>query len=34
MKEFVFGLYRLEVDVEATRAYYEAHPGPWIDLHL
>lgn len=30
MKEFVFGLYRLEVDVEATRAYYEAHPGPWI----
>ena len=30
MQEFVFGSYRLKVDVEATRAYYAAHPGPWI----
>ncbi len=30
MTEFVFGTYRLSVDVEATRAYYEAHPLPWI----
>ena len=28
--ELVLGGYRLSVDVEATRAYYEAHPGPWI----
>ena len=30
MAEFVWGRYRLEVDVEATRAYYDSHPGPWI----
>ena len=30
MTEFVLGNYRLAVDVEATRAYYAAHPGPWI----
>ena len=32
MTEFVFGSYRLSVDVEATRAYYAAHnePEPWI----
>ena len=30
MTEFVFGPYRLEVDVEATRAYYAAHNEPWI----
>lgn len=30
MAEFVWGGYRLEVDVEATRAYYDSHPGPWI----
>ena len=32
MTEFVFGPYRLEVDVEATRAYYAAHNEPWIIL--
>ena len=30
MTEFVFGGYRLAVDVEATRAYYEAHSEAWI----
>ena len=30
MAEFVWGGYRLEVDVEATGAYYDSHPGPWI----
>ena len=30
MTEFVFGAYRIRVDVEATRAYYAAHPLPWI----
>ena len=30
MAEFVFGTYRLLVDVEKTRAYYAAHPLPWI----
>ena len=30
MTEFVFGPYRLEVDVEATRAYYAAHNEPWV----
>ncbi len=30
MTEFVFGPYRLEVDVEATRAYYAAHPLPAV----
>ena len=29
-KEIVFGSYRLLVDVEKTRAYYEAHPLPWV----
>lgn len=28
--EFVFGGYRLAVDVEATRTYYEAHDENWI----
>ena len=28
--EIVLGSYRLDVDVAATRAYYEAHPLPWI----
>lgn len=30
MQEFVFGGYRLRVDVEKTRAYYDAHPLPWV----
>ena len=30
MTEFAFGAYRIRVDVEATRAYYAAHPLPWI----
>ena len=30
MTEFVFGAYRIRVDAEATRAYYAAHPQPWI----
>ena len=30
MAEFVFGPYRLEVDVEATRAWYAAHNEPWV----
>lgn len=30
MTEFVFGPYRLLVDVETTRAYYSAHPLPWV----
>ena len=30
MQEFMFGHYRLSVDVEATRAYYAAHPESWI----
>ncbi len=30
IQEFIFGVYRLEVDVEATRAYYAAHNEPWI----
>ena len=30
MTEFVFGGYRLAVDVEATRAYYAAHSEAWI----
>ena len=30
MTEFTFGNCRLAVDVEATRAYYTAHPLPWI----
>ena len=28
--EIVLGSYHLDVDVTATRAYYEAHPLPWI----
>ena len=28
--EIVLGSYHLDVDVAATRAYYEAHPLPWI----
>lgn len=28
--EIVLGGYRLDVDAAATRAYYEAHPLPWI----
>ena len=28
--EIVLGSYRLQVDVKATRAYYAAHPLPWI----
>lgn len=30
MRELVLGSYRLQVDVEQTRAYYKAHPLPWI----
>lgn len=30
MEEFVFGGYRLAVDVEKTQAYYAAHPLPWV----
>lgn len=30
MTEFTLGPYRLSVDVEAARAYYEAHPLPWV----
>ncbi len=30
MTEFVFGGYRLAVDVEATRAYYASHNEEWI----
>ena len=30
MTELVCGPYRLEVDVEATRAYYAAHNEPWV----
>ena len=30
MAEITFGAYRLLVDVETTRAYYDAHPLPWI----
>lgn len=30
MTEFVFGPYRLLVDVERTQAYYSAHPLPWV----
>lgn len=30
MTEFVLGPYRLEVDVEATRAYYTAHNESWV----
>ena len=30
MTEFIFGGYRLQVDVEATRAYYAGHPLSWI----
>lgn len=29
-KELVFGGYRLLADVEKTRAYYAAHPLPWV----
>ena len=30
MREFVFGIYRLLVDVERTQAFYAEHPLPWI----
>lgn len=30
MREFAFGPYRLMADIEATRAWYEAHPLPWV----
>ena len=30
MKEFHIGSYRLSVDAEAARAYYAAHPLPWV----
>lgn len=30
MAELTFGNYRLSVDVEKTRAYYAAHPLPWL----
>lgn len=30
MREFTFGPYRLMADIEATRAWYEAHPLPWV----
>ena len=30
MAEFFLGSYRLLVDTEKTRAYYAAHPLPWI----
>lgn len=30
MTGFVFGAYRIRVDVEATQVYYAAHPLPWI----
>ena len=30
LKEFRLGNYRLAVDIEATRAYYEKNKGPWI----
>ena len=30
MTEFVIGAYRLEMDAEATRAYYATHKEPWI----
>lgn len=29
-KEMVLGNYRLLVDIEKTRAYYEARPLPWV----
>lgn len=29
-KECIFGGYRLAVDAEKTRAYYAAHPLPWV----
>lgn len=30
MRDFAFGPYRLMADIEATRAWYEAHPLPWV----
>lgn len=30
MTEFAYGPCRLMADVEATRAWYEAHPLPWV----
>lgn len=30
MAEFTLAPYRLAVDVEGTRAYYAAHPLPWV----
>ncbi len=30
MREFTFGPYRLMADIEATRAWYEAHPLPRV----
>lgn len=30
MREFTFGPYRLMADIEATRAWYGAHPLPWV----
>lgn len=30
MTEFVFGSCRLAVDTEANRAWYAAHPLPWV----
>lgn len=30
MAELSLGPYRLRVDLEATRAYYAAHPLPWV----
>ena len=30
MTEISLGSYRLLVDVEGTRAYYQAHPLPWV----
>lgn len=30
MRGVAFGPYRLMADIEATRAWYEAHPLPWV----
>lgn len=30
MTEFTLGAYRLQADVETTRAYYAACPQPWV----
>ena len=30
LQKIVLGGYRLAVDVEKTRAYYAAHPLPWV----